>query len=118
MDPGEALRAFYDRFVAADIEGLVELFQPHGVLAVNDRRHEGHEGIRTSQARYREGVTNCEVTFRVVAEAGDSALGEALFTADRVHEEGSIHLPFAAVLDLEEGRILRLIEYFDRRSPA
>jgi predicted MFS family arabinose efflux permease/ketosteroid isomerase-like protein len=114
---GEALTSFYERFVEADIEGMVELFRPDGVLAVNHRRHVGQAQIRRSQAVYREGVTNCEVVFKVVGEAGESALGEAVFRADRV-SGGSIHLPFAAVVDMEDGRILRLAEYFEKAEPA
>ena|SRR6266508_1392756 len=110
--PSEALRDFYTRFDAGDVDGLVSLFHPDGVFDVNNTRHTGHDEIREEEAGIIGQMSNREITYTAIAESGDIAVAEAVFNADGPDGQ-RVALRFAAACELRGDKIARLSEYFD-----
>jgi ketosteroid isomerase-like protein len=113
LGAGEALRALYDTFCAADYEGLGALFADDGIFEINAERHTGPDDIRRSEEAFRSTVTDCAVEYTAFLEQGDTAMCEAVFSFTQLEGGASVRLPFMAVAVMRDGRIARLTEYFD-----
>jgi ketosteroid isomerase-like protein len=113
LGAGEALRALYDHLGTADWDSLAALFAQDAVFDINAERLTGPDAIRASHEGFRSTLTNCRTEWVELLEQGDTAIGEAVFTADKVDGSGAMRLPFAAVAKMKDGHIARLTEYFD-----
>jgi ketosteroid isomerase-like protein len=114
VTPAQAIDRTFDAWRRLDIEALVELFTP-------DARYEdplfpepvvGHAQMREAIAPAMADLADCAITpFRVV-ESGDTGMVEAGFRS-AVSAGGRLDFDFAMVVELRDGRIARLAEYFD-----
>lgn len=116
MTAGEAIDRTFDAWQRLDVEALIELF-------CEDARYEdplfptalvGHAQMREGIAPAMADLADCTITARTVADRGDIGLVEAGFRA-ALAAGGRLDFDFAMVVELRDGRIARLSEYFDTR---
>jgi ketosteroid isomerase-like protein len=58
-------------------------------------------------------LSECEVTLSAVVERGDLGLCEGMFRSALADGGGRFDFPFAMAVEVRDGRIARLTEYFD-----
>ncbi|MDX6520841.1 MAG: hypothetical protein QOJ31_2167 [Gaiellales bacterium] len=117
MTPGEAIEGVFKAWQRLDGEALIALF-------TEDARYEDplfpeplvgsqqlHDSIPPSMADLDE----CVITTLRVVESGDTGMVEAQFRSRVADGEGRLDFDFAMVVELRDGRIARLAEYFDTR---
>ena len=117
MTPTEALRAVCDAWEAGDPDTAAGLFAPDG--AYEDPLYpaplHGPEAIRAGMAEGMGAIEDCRVTLDPVMEDGDRVLAIGFF-ASKLRDRGvRFDFPFAILVELREGKIARLSEYFDTR---
>lgn len=118
MTPGEATKAVLDAWERLDADAVAALF-------AGDGRYEdplfpealvGPEAIRDGVAPAMAEIRDLRVPVKVIAEAGDIAICEASFLSERADGEGRFDFEFAMTVELRDGKIARLTEYFDTRG--
>jgi ketosteroid isomerase-like protein len=116
MTPAEAIDRTFDAWRRLDVEALIELFG-------DDAGYEdplfaaaliGHDQMRESIAPAMADLADCAITARRVVESGNTAMVEAEFRSGMV-AGGRLDFDFAMLVELRDGRITRLAEYFDTR---
>jgi len=115
MTPTEALQAICEAWNRLDIDALAELFSDDGLFEdpLNDRPAHGREDVRAISAGGMAALSECEVTLTTVIERGDLGLCEGWFRSVLADGGGRFDFPFAMAIELRDGRISRLTEYFD-----
>jgi ketosteroid isomerase-like protein len=115
MTPSETLQAICDAWNRLDNDALAELFSEDGVFEdpLHERTLRGREDIRAVNAPAMGALSECEVTIGAVVERGDLGLAEGMFRSALADGGGRFDFPFAMVVELRDGQIARLTEYFD-----
>ena len=116
MTAEEALQSICAAWSRLDNDALADLFADDGLFEdpLHERALRGREDIRATNAPAMEALSECEVTLRTLAGDGTTALAEGAF-ASALREGGRLDFPFAMVVEMRDGRIARLSEYFDTR---
>lgn len=118
MTPREATEAVFDAWERSDADAVAALF-------ASDGRYEdplfpepvvGPEAIRDAVAPAMEEIRNLRIRVRLIAEAGESALCEASFLCELADGSGRFDFDFAMTVEMRDGKIARLTEYFDTRG--
>jgi ketosteroid isomerase-like protein len=116
MTPNEAMLAVFDAWERRDVEALAGLF-------TDDARYEdplrpstvvGRDAITDEYRPSLEGLAECEITVHHSVEDGDLAFCEAYFAAE-LQDGGRLDFPFAAMIEMRDGKIARIGEYFDTK---
>jgi ketosteroid isomerase-like protein len=116
MTPADAIDRTFDAWQRLDVEALVELF-------ADDASYEdplfpaalvGHDQMRESIAPAMADLADCAITARRVIESGNTGMVEAEFRSG-LAAGGRLDFDFAMLVELRDGRIARLAEYFDTR---
>ena len=115
MTPSEALQAICDAWNRLDNDALADLFTDDGIFEdpLHERTLRGREDVRAVNAAGMESLSECEVTLGAVLERGDLGLAEGMFRSALADGGARMDFPFAMVVELKDGRIARLTEYFD-----
>jgi ketosteroid isomerase-like protein len=117
MTPGEATHAVLDAWLRSDANAVAALF-------ADDGRYEdplfpdalvGPDAIRAAVAPAMAELRNLEIPVRAIVETGSVAICEASFRAELSSGEGRFDFDFAMTVEVRNGRIVRLTEYFDTR---
>jgi ketosteroid isomerase-like protein len=117
MTPAEAIEGVFDAWRHLDVERLIPLF-------TEDARYEdplwpqpviGHDDMRTQIAGGMAELADCAITIRGLLEAGDLAMVEAEFRSALASGQGRLDFDFMMLVELRDGRVARLAEYFDTR---
>jgi ketosteroid isomerase-like protein len=115
MTPIEVLQAICEAWNRLDNDALAELFADDGVF--EDPLHEktlvGREEIRTVNGPAMASLSECEVTLRTALEGGDLGLAEGMFRSALADGGARMDFAFSIAIELRDGRIARLTEYFD-----
>jgi len=117
MTPAEALRAVCDAWEAGAPDAAASLFAPDGVYEdpLYPEPLHGPDAIRAGLGEGMGAIEDCRVTLDPVLEDGDRVLAVGFF-ASRLRDGGErFDFPFAILVELRDGRIARLAEYFDTR---
>ena len=117
MTPAEALRAVCDAWEAGDPDAAASLFATDGVYEdpLYPAPLRGPDAIRAGLTDGMGAIEDCRVTLDPVLEDGDRVLAVGVF-ASRLRDGGArFDFPFAILVELSDGRISRLAEYFDTR---
>jgi len=117
MTPAQVLRAVCDAWEAGDPDAAADLFAPDGVYEdpLYPAPLTGPEAIRAGLVQGMGAIEDCRVTLDPVMEDGDTVLAVGFF-ASRMRDRGErFDFPFAILVELADGRIARLVEYFDTR---
>jgi ketosteroid isomerase-like protein len=111
VTPTETLQAICEAWNRLDNDALAELFAEDGVFEdpLHERTLRGREDIRAVNAPAMGALSECEVTIGAV----DLGLAEGMFRSALADGGGRFDFPFAMVVELRDGRIARLTEYFD-----
>jgi ketosteroid isomerase-like protein len=117
MTPGEAIQRVFEGWEQSDAAAVAGLFAPDG-------RYEdplfpealvGPDAIREGIAPAMDDIEGCRINVVRQIENGDAGMVEAEFRSALASGEGRLDFPFAMVVELSDGRISRLTEYFDTR---
>lgn len=115
MGPIDVLRAVCEAWNRLDNDALAELFAEEGVFL--DPFHGeplvGRDRVRVANAPAMAALADCAVELTSALEQGELGLAEGTFRARPADGTGRLDFPFAMVVELREGRIARLAEYFD-----
>lgn len=117
MTPTEALRAVCDAWEVGDPDAAADLFAANGVYEdpLYPEPLTGPQPIRAGLTAGMGAIEDCRVTLDPVIEDGDRVLAVGFF-ASRLREGGErFDFPFAILVEVRDGRIARLSEYFDTR---
>jgi len=120
MNPIEAMTAAFAAWEARDPAALAALFRPDGAFvdplkpAVLLGPSEIEAGNREAMAAVEDVRISVERSF----EAGDSGAVEGEFLARVAGGEGRFDFRFMACVDMGDGQIRRLAEYFDTKPLA
>jgi ketosteroid isomerase-like protein len=117
MNAAEATRAVCEAWERGDPDAVADLF-------ADDGRYEdpllpeplvGPDAIRESLAPAMAEVRNLRIPIKHLVGDGDLAICEADFLSELASGEGRFDFPFAMVIEVRDGRITRLAEFFDTR---
>jgi ketosteroid isomerase-like protein len=112
--PAEAARAYCDRFAARDLESLLSLFNPYALCEVPlwPQRAFGLSQIRAALGQATGSLAACEIEISSLLEVDAMAAGEGHLRGER-HGGAVLDFPFAMIVEMENGLISRMTEYFD-----
>jgi ketosteroid isomerase-like protein len=117
MNARDATIALCQAWERGDAQAVAEMFAPDGryedplfpeVLVGPDAIREGVGAAMTE-------ITNLEIPIRHLAADGDVAICEAAFLCEAVADGSRMDFDFAMAIQVRDGRIVRLTEYFDPR---
>ena len=115
MTPAEAIEAAFNAWRHLDAERLAPRF-------TEDARYEdplwpqpaiGPADIREQVAGGMAELADCAITSRRLICEGDTAMVEAEFRSALASGDGRLDFDFMMLVELRDGRIARLAEYFD-----
>jgi ketosteroid isomerase-like protein len=117
VDAAEATRAVCDAWERSDADGVAALF------AVDGRYEDplfpdvvvGPDAIRNAVAPAMAEIRGLRIPIKHLARAGDVAICEASFLSELANGEGRFDFEFAMVIEVSDGKIARLCEFFDTR---
>jgi len=115
MTPAQAIDGVFEAWEQLDVEALLELFT-EGARYEDPLFPEplvGRKQLRESIGPAMAELADCAITIRHVAEHGDSGMVEAEFRSALASGEGRLDFDFAMVVEMDDGRVARLAEYFD-----
>lgn len=115
MTPSEAVRAILRGWEEADPDAIAGLFAPDGVFddPLQPRRRVGPADIREACAGGIAAIRNCRIPVRALFETADMAFAEGEFLSELASTGARFDFPFALVLEMRDGKVTRLSEYFD-----
>lgn len=111
------IEAARNAWVHQDVDALVQLFTPDGVLIVPGQQWQGHDRIREELDRFVQSSSNVHIEIRRMIVEGNQAAVEWYYedveraTGHRNQADDVI------VVDFEGDRISRWREYFDTETP-
>src|SRR5712691_5147432 len=114
MTPADALRAVCDAWERGDPDAAAGLFAADGVYEdpLYPAPLRGPEAIRAGLVEGMGAIEECRVTLDPVIERGNQVLAVGFF-ASRLRDGGErFDFPFSILVELADGRISRLAEYF------
>ncbi|HVG88189.1 MAG TPA: nuclear transport factor 2 family protein [Gaiellales bacterium] len=115
MTAAEATHAVFEAWERGDADGVAALFAPDG-------RYEdplfpepliGPAAIRDGVAPAIADIRDLRIPVKLIAEHGDTAICEASFLSELASGDGRLDFEFAMVVEMRDGKIARLTEYFD-----
>ena len=117
MTPGEALGAVFSAWERGDADAIADMFAADGVLEdpLKAGTITGREQIREQNRPAVAALEDCRVTIRHLFEEGDVGSCEGFFAARLVETGGRLDFPFAATIEMRDGQIARLAEFYDTR---
>ena len=117
LSPSEALSAVFAAWERGDADAIADLFADDGVLEdpLKAGTITGREQIRAENAPAVAALEDCTITIRHLFEQGDLGYCEGQFASRLIETGGRLDFPFAATIEMCDGRIARLAEFFDTR---
>lgn len=115
MTPSQAVRAILRGWEEADPDAISTLFAPDGTFddPLQPRRRVGPADIREACTSGIAAIRNCRIPIRTLFETSNTAFAEGEFLSELASTGARFDFPFALVLEMREGRVTRLSEYFD-----
>jgi ketosteroid isomerase-like protein len=118
VTPGEAIEGVFKAWQQLDGEALLALFteDAHYEDPLFPEPLVGSQQLHDSIAPSMADLDNCVITTLRVVESDDTGMVEAEFRSRLADGKGRLDFDFAMVVELRDGRIARLAEYFDTRT--
>ncbi len=116
MRPAQAIREVMRGWERLDPQQVADLFADQGSYddPLKDGRLVGPRAIREANARAMDDLASCRIDLRHVVETDLVGLAEGEFRAT-LRAGGTLTFWFAVVLEIADGKVTRLAEYFDTR---
>jgi ketosteroid isomerase-like protein len=116
MRPAQAVREVMAGWERLDSQQVAELFADHGTYddPLKDGRLTGPAAILEANAKAMNDLLSCRIDLGHVVETDQVALAEGEFVAE-LRAGGTLAFSFAVVLEVGDGKVTRLAEYFDTR---
>ena len=120
MDAREATTAILDAWERGDADAAARLF-------AEDGRYEdplfpepvvGPEAIREVLVPAMAEIRDVRIPVKALAVSDDVAICEASFLSELISGEGRLDFEFAMAVEMRDGLVARLTEYFDARGMA
>jgi ketosteroid isomerase-like protein len=117
MEPQEALRALMAGWERGDPDAVAGLFTDGGAYEdpLLEERPIGPAAIRAAIAPAMEAIEDCKVEIHRLVHDGSTGFCEGSFTSRVAGEPTRFDFGFAALVEMRDGRIDRLAEYFDTK---
>ena len=117
MTAAEALRAVCDAWEVGDPDAAAGLFGPDGVYEdpLYPEPLTGPDPIRAGLANGMGAIEDCRDTLDPVLEDRDRVLAVGFFASKLLDGGERFDFPFAILVEIRDGKIARLSEYFDTR---
>ena len=111
----EALSTVFTGWERGDNDAIADVFAPDGVLEdpLKQGPIHGREQIRAQNQPAVEALEECAITITHMFEQGDLGFCEGYFAARIAATGGRLDFPFAAVVEMRDGQVARLSEYYD-----
>jgi len=118
MTPREATEAVFEAWERSDADAVAALFTADGCYEdpLFPEAVVGPEAIRDAVAPAMEEIRDLRIPVRLIVEAGEIAICEASFLCELANGEGRFDFDFAMTVEMRDGKIARLTEYFDTRG--
>jgi ketosteroid isomerase-like protein len=117
MTPREALQALGAAWDRLDVDALAAAFTDDGVVEdpLLPETARGREAIVALYTPSMAELSECRVTLGHVLETGDLGVAEGRFESVLAADGSRMDFDFAMLVELRDGRVARLAEYFDTR---
>ena len=115
MTPSQAIRAIFRGWEEGDPDAIAALFADDGIFddPLQPERRVGPAEIRKACAGGIAAIRNCRIPIRHLIEAGNVAFAEGEFHSELAATGVRFDFSFAVVLEMKDGKVRRLAEYFD-----
>jgi ketosteroid isomerase-like protein len=116
VTPSEALHALFEAWERRDVDALADLFVEDGAYEDPLRPDTivGRDRIRDDYRGSLEDLTECRISVRHTFESGDLGVAEGHF-GGALKAGGRLDFPFVALVEMHDGKIARIGEYFDTK---
>jgi ketosteroid isomerase-like protein len=117
LAPLDTLQAICDAWNRLDVDALAALFDPDGVFEdpLLPAAVTGPDAVREASREGMAALSSCEVTLSTTIQEGDLGMAEGFFHSTLADGGGAFDFPFSMVVELRDGKIARLTEYFDTK---
>jgi glycine cleavage system aminomethyltransferase T/ketosteroid isomerase-like protein len=124
MTPTEALSAYCDAFARREPQAIAALLATDAVFDIpfQERRLEGRDLIMREMATSIRGLKNITVQLGHVIEGDNDVYAEGVFLSEMIGAPAKVDgtpmrtdFRFVAVVEMKDGLIVRLSEYFDTK---
>ena len=117
MDAREATRAVCEAWERGDADGVATLFAPDGRYEdpLFPEALTGPDAIGEAVALAMADIRNLRIPIHHLVCEADVAICEASFLSELASGDGRFDFEFAMVIEVADGRITRLCEFFDTR---
>ncbi len=117
MSPREAIEDLLVAWEQGDPSRAGRLFTDDGVYIdpLFEETPVGPEAIEAAVADGMGAITDCKINVRHWVSEGAVGCIEAEFTSALADGSGRLDFPFAMLVEMRDGLIERLVEYFDTR---
>jgi ketosteroid isomerase-like protein len=111
------MRAVFKAWEEGDADALGDLFAEDGVYEdpLKERPLHGRDEIREGNRAAVAAIKDCAIRVDYELEQGPIALVVGYFASRLADGSGRLDFPFAALIEMSDGRIHRLTEFFDTR---
>jgi limonene-1,2-epoxide hydrolase len=116
MEPAQALKSLCQAWRDLDVDAVAELFCSDGryIDPLAPRDLEGPDDIRAVLGPSIGGLTSCRIDLGPLVADANVGFVEGTFVSEG--GEGPLSFPFAMLVEMRDGKIARLAEYFDTRG--
>ena len=117
MSPREAIEELLAAWELGDPGRAGRLFTADGVYIdpLFEEMPVGPEAISAAVADGMGAITDCKINTRHLLSEGTVGFIEAEFTSILADGSGRLDFPFAMLVEMRDGLIERLVEYFDTK---
>jgi ketosteroid isomerase-like protein len=117
MDARQAIVAVFEAWERDDAAGVAALFADDGGYErpFFTETQVGREAIEATVRDGMDDIRGLRLPIRKLAGEGEVAICEAGFLSELANGEGRLDFEFAMVVEMRDGKIARLCEYFDTR---
>jgi limonene-1,2-epoxide hydrolase len=115
VDPVQAIEAVCQGWRDLDADAVASLFCGDGLYIdpLAPRDLQGPDDIRTVLGPNIGGLTSCKIDLGQLIADGNVGFVEGRFVSEG--GDGPLDFPFAMLVEMRDGKIARLAEYFDTR---
>lgn len=115
MTPNQAIDAVCRGWQDRDVDAVASLFCSDGLYVdpLAPRDLQGPDDIRAVLGPNIGGLSSCKIDLGPVIADGNVGFVEGKFLSEG--GEGALDFPFAMLVEMRDGKIARLAEYFDTR---